>query len=377
MLKKYTITSLVALILLVAISSCSESYTRVQKSTDINYKLKKAVEYYNKKRYYQAIPLFEELMGLIKGDPRAEEIYFQYSNAEFEEKNYVIAAYHFKRFVEVYPDSRFAEEALYKYALSYAKQSPTSDLEQVNTERGIDAYQYFINTYPNSTRVALCNTEIDKMRKKLEEKALAIGDLYYKTGNYRAAALSFKQALREFPEITEAERVNFMILKSDYKFATLSIIQKKSDRYRDLIKDYKAFTDKYPTSKYKEEATKYFELSKFEIINSQIENASIAKAEEREKLYLDAIKNYNLYNSSFVQEKTKAKAAKLYEKAQFLIVKNSHILVESAPDLKKNERITHFNQVYQKFIDNFAGSKYKKEAEKLYLTVNNSIATKS
>ena len=31
------------------------TYTKVQKSTDVNYKLSKAVEYYNKKKYYQAI----------------------------------------------------------------------------------------------------------------------------------------------------------------------------------------------------------------------------------------------------------------------------------------------------------------------------------
>ncbi len=359
------------------LSACKESYTRVQKSTDVNYKLSKAIEYYNKKKYYQAIPLFEELMGLIKGDSRAEDVYFKYSNAEFEEKNYIIAAYHFKRFVEVYPESPLAEEALYKYALSFAKQSPTSDLEQVNTERGIEAYQYFINTYPMSTRVALCNEQIDKMRKKLEVKALAIGDLYYKTENYRAAALSYKQALREFPEITDNERISFMILKSDYKFASLSILEKKADRYKDLIKDYKTFAEKYPTSKYIDEADKYLESAKYEVINSQFNFASISRLESREKLYQDAIRSYNAYKNSFKVAKTKAAADKLNEKMQFLIVKNNHLIVENAEEVDKNQKITHFNEVYQKFIDNFASSKYKREAEKLYLNINHKNVTKS
>ena len=35
----------------IVFTSCSESFTRVQKSTDINYKLSKAVEYYNKKKF--------------------------------------------------------------------------------------------------------------------------------------------------------------------------------------------------------------------------------------------------------------------------------------------------------------------------------------
>ena len=372
MTKKYQLYTFIGILSLqIVLSSCKDSFTKVQKSTDVNYKLSKAVEYYNKKKYYQAIPLFEELMGLIKGDARAEDIYFKYSNAEFEEKNYIIAAYHFKRFVEVYPESPLAEEAMYKYALSFAKQSPTSDLEQVNTERGIEAYQYFINSYPNSTRVALCNEQIDKMRKKLEVKALAIGDLYYKTENYRAAAISYKQALREFPEITDNERISFMILKSDYKFATLSIIEKKADRYKDLIKDYKLFAEKYPTSKYMDEAAKYLETSKFEVINSQFQYSSIAKTDEmREKLLLEAARSYTLYKNTFTQAKTKANADKLHEKIQYVIVKNAHIMVENAAEAKKNEKIAHFNDVYQKFIDNFASPKYNKDAERLYLSVN-------
>lgn len=371
MTKKYHLIVISAFLTIsIVFTSCSESFTRVQKSTDVNYKLSKAVEYYNKKKYYQAIPLFEELMGLIKGDARAEDIYFKYSNAEFEEKNYIIAAYHFKRFVEVYPESPLAEEALYKYALSFAKQSPTSDLEQVNTERGIEAYQYFINTYPNSTRVALCNEQIDKMRKKLEVKALAVGDLYYKTENYRAAALSYKQALREFPEITDNERISYMILKSDYKFATLSILEKKADRYKDLIKDYKTFAEKYPKSKYMDEVSKYLETSKYEVINSQFQFATVAKTEIREKLLLEASRSYHQYKSTFALAKTKVNADKLHEKIQYIIVKNAHIMVENAEEVKKNEKVAHFNEVYQKFIDNFAGSKYKKEAERLYLSVN-------
>jgi thiaminase len=62
---------------------------------------------------------------------------------------------------------------------------------------------------------------------------------------------------------------------------------------------------------------------------------------------------------------------------QFLIVKNNHLIVENADEVDKNQKITHFNEVYQKFIDNFASSKYKREAEKLYLNINHKNVTKS
>ena len=45
-------------------ASC-ETPEKLMKNPDINYKLKVATDWYNKKEYYKCIPIFEELMGLI------------------------------------------------------------------------------------------------------------------------------------------------------------------------------------------------------------------------------------------------------------------------------------------------------------------------
>ncbi len=363
---------LLLLVVLILGAGCKESYTKVQKSTDLNYKLSKAIEYYQKKKFYQAIPIFEELIGLLKGDKRAEEIYYYYSDAQFQEKNYVIAAYHFKRFVELYPESKWAEDALFKYAESFSKQSPTVDLEQDNTARGIEAYQYFINMFPNSSKVSDCNKIIDKLRRKLELKALSIADLYYKTENYRAAALSYKQAMRDFPDIDEAERLSFMIVKSDYKFAKLSIINKKADRYRDVIREYKAFEERYPSSTYKNEAEKFVEDSKYYITKSLLDDALAAKPEDRERIFNEVARSNAQFGSTLKSEKMKASSNNLMLKAQFLIVKNNYYIAVNATDDQKKQKYDAFILSYQKFIDKFAVSKYKKEVEKLY---NTSITT--
>ncbi len=364
----YLSITVIFLVIILTSTGCKESYTKVQKSTDVNYKLAKAIEYYHKKKYYQAIPIFEELIGLLKGDKRAEDIYYYYSDAQFQEKNYVIAAYHFKRFVELYPESKWAEEALFKYSESFSKQSPTVDLEQDNTARGIDAYQYFINMFPNSSRVPDCNKIIDKLRRKLELKALSIADLYYKTENYRAAALSYKQAMREFPDIDEAERLSFMIVKSDYKYAKLSIINKKAERYKDVIKEYKTFEDRYPTSIYKSDAEKYFEDSKYYVTKSLMDDALAAKPEDRERLFNDVVGSNTQFGSTLKSEKMKTMSNDLMLQAQFLIVKNSYSIAVNAPDIQKKQKYEAFILSYQKFIDKFADSKYKKQAEKIYNT---------
>ena len=53
--------------------ACSE-YNKVVKSTDIEYKYAKSLEYYNNGEYHKALPILEELISLTRGTQRAEDV---------------------------------------------------------------------------------------------------------------------------------------------------------------------------------------------------------------------------------------------------------------------------------------------------------------
>ena len=59
------------------------------------------------------------------------------------------------------------------------------ELDQVNTSKAIGMMQSFINTYPNSTRVAEATQIIGKCREKLEEKDYKSAQLYYNIQQYQ------------------------------------------------------------------------------------------------------------------------------------------------------------------------------------------------
>src|SRR5580658_613387 len=112
------ITCGLLLVLLFGIMGC-DTPEKALKSTDINYKKAKAISWYNKKEYYKCIPLFEELIGLMKGRQSTEDLYYMYANANYHQGDYMISAYHFKNFYDLYPNSEKAEECLFMYAKSY------------------------------------------------------------------------------------------------------------------------------------------------------------------------------------------------------------------------------------------------------------------
>jgi outer membrane protein assembly factor BamD (BamD/ComL family) len=51
------------------------------------------------------------------------------------------------------------------------------------------------------------------LRRKLEEKAFAEGELYFNLRQYQSAVISFDNLLRDYPESPDAERVRYLIAK--------------------------------------------------------------------------------------------------------------------------------------------------------------------
>src|SRR5699024_6854097 len=104
-------------------------------------------------------------------------------------------------------------------------------LDQTYTERSIDAFQLFVNTFPNSDRVEQSNTLIDDMRQKLEKKRLEEAKLYINLHQYEAAAQVLENLLKDFPETDRAEEVRFLIVRSAYELAINSVYEKQRERF--------------------------------------------------------------------------------------------------------------------------------------------------
>ena len=271
-----------ALVLLVPffmLGACSNQFSKVLKSTDYEYKLKKADEYFANKKYRNAEQLYVELFPVFKGSDKFEELYYKYAYCSFYQKNYLDAENLFKGFLGVFPNSPKAEEVSFMHAFTFYKQSPKVELEQINTSKAIGMMQSFISTYPNSTRIAEANEIIAKCREKLEEKEYMAAKLYYNIQQYHAAGISFTNLLNTYPESAKGEEYMLMAVKSYYQFAKLSIADKQEERYAKVSSEYFDFADRFPESKLLKEAENYNNLSQNYI--KQIQNEQIKTPADR------------------------------------------------------------------------------------------------
>lgn len=362
--KFYQIVFLFSILLFLVGCSSTE---KVMRSKDPNFKYTKALEWYNKGAYFKAIPVFEELMGLYKGSKTTEEIYYYYCMAQFKQGNYIMSAYHFKNFVQKHPYSNYTEECLYMHAESYAKQSPKFNLDQTETYKAIDAYQIFINQYPESERVAYCNEQIDAMRLKLESKALKAADLYYKTQNYRAAAFSYKNLLIDYPDIDNPEGIQFKVVKSFYKYAEQSIAFKQQERYEEAIKYATTFLNRYTESDFKKNIQETRELAHLKAITSAFDAATYTNLENRDEELNAVYEVFQVHIAAIEDEKLKTQAQTIKEKVGFELIKTHFLQAQNATELadRKDHYIEAIN-AYSSFINEYKNSKFSKEAVKLF-----------
>ncbi len=243
------------------LASCSK-YQKLLKSTDYDKKYEMAIKYYEDGDYTRAFNLLEELQGIFRGTKRVEKVDFYLAGSYFGKKEYIYAGYHYGLFARTYPQSEYAEEALYKSAYcSYLNASPSS-LDSKFTKEGIKDIQLFIDKYPKSKYVAECNTLIDELRGRLEDKSFRNAKLYYNLSDYKAAVVALKNVLKDYPDTKYREEILYLILKSSFNLAEKSVEKKKRERYQNTVDEYYLLVDEFPNTKKIKEAEKIYQKSK-------------------------------------------------------------------------------------------------------------------
>ena len=252
---------LAAIILLASCKSSNKSMTKILKNPDPEYKLRIAEKYYVQKKWNKAQMIYEDVMPFYKTRSEFSDIYYKYSYCAYNQGDYTNAENLFKTFLEIFPNSPKAEEMDYMRAYSYYKQSPKAELDQTNTIKAMGMMQIFINTHPGSERNKEAQAIIDICRAKLEVKEYKSAKLYFDMGQYRAAGVAFTTLLDSYPESLKGDEYKIMAIKAYFKFAEMSIQDKQIERYEKVVEICQEFFDRFPESKFRDEAENFLSLS--------------------------------------------------------------------------------------------------------------------
>ena len=252
----------IQLILILALTilgvSCNRQFRKIEKNPDWRIKYEAALKYYEKKDYYKASVLFDQIMPIVRGLPEGEKVQFYLAYCQYYDGLYILAAEQFKTFYTTYGRSSFVEEARFMYAYSLNGNAPDSNLDQSSSIEAMNAMQIFVNRYPNSKFLDQAYEIIETTQVKLEKKGFDNAKQYHRMRNYKAAIVSLTNFRNNFPDSKYQEEAYALQIESQFQLAVQSFSNKQLERYQDLVETYKEFIDKYPDSKFLRDSEKYY-----------------------------------------------------------------------------------------------------------------------
>lgn len=222
-------------------AACSD-YGKIYKSKNATLKYNKAVQLYMKKDFARALPLFEQLRDIYgRATDSLEQVYFYTAYSHYGLGDYEFASMFFKDFTENFTTSKRSIECAYMAVYCDYLDIGSHELDQSQTLKTIGGLQTFINYYPDSEYAQRCNSHIDDLRRKLQQKEYDHVKQYFHMGDYRAAVYSAKNTLKLYPDMEKKEELEFLMVKAQFNFAANSIERKRLERYKEVLEYYQDY----------------------------------------------------------------------------------------------------------------------------------------
>ena len=236
-----------------AMVSCKSQYEMMLNSHDVSAKLDAAFNYFNTGKYAKAASLFESLSIQTNGTDRDDTVRYYWGLSNYMYRDYYTAETNFAQFTAMYPKSPFVSDAsflridcLYRSTLRY-------ELDQTPTYTAISAISEYIAEYPENDHMQECHDMLTELNDRLDKKAYESAKLYYKMEDYLASRVAFRNVIKDDADNIYREDILYHIAMSSYKYASMSVPEKRRERYLTFIDDYLNFIGELPESHYRRE----------------------------------------------------------------------------------------------------------------------------
>lgn len=260
--------NLIVLLLAALLTGCTTQYTRVLKSDDNIYKYEYAKESFATGKFQHAVVLLEELVTLQKGRGNAQESLYMLAMAQYCNRDYDAASATFRKFYQSYPKGEYAEQASFYIGQSLFQSMPDPRLDQSATIGAINAFQNFLDFYPDSPLREQAQKQMFVLQDNLVMKEYLSAQLYYNLGgyfgninsntesNYESCIITAQNALKTYPFTAMREKFSILIMKSKFELAENSSQEKRVERYRDAEDECYGFLTEFPESSERKTAEK-------------------------------------------------------------------------------------------------------------------------
>ena len=261
--------SIIALCMAFLTTGCASEFSTVLKSTDRDFKYEYAKQCFAQGKFGNAITLLSEVVTAQKGRQNAQESLYMLAMAQYCNRDYEAASATFRKYFQSYPKGDFAEQASFYVGQSLFESMPDPRLDQSSTVGAINAYQNFMDYFPESSLREEAQKRLFILQDNLVMKEYLSAELYYNLGgyfgninsntesNYESCIITAENALKTYPYTSMREKFSLLIMKSKFELAQNSSEEKRVERYRDAEDECYGFLNEFPESENCKTAEKF------------------------------------------------------------------------------------------------------------------------
>ncbi len=222
----------------------------------------RAMGYYGQEKWNKASRYFENVVRVYVNTAREDSIMFFNARCKFKDGDYHTAITHLENYRYQFSRSKFLEEADGMLALSYYYISPGPERDPTNVGQALSSIDEFMSRYPESDNIVVFGDIREELVGRLQDRSYLNAYTYYKIGQYKSAIVAFKNALKEYPDTKNREKIMYYMNVSGYELARNSIPSLERDRYLALVDMYYSFIAEFPESQYRKDLDRISEAAK-------------------------------------------------------------------------------------------------------------------
>jgi len=192
----------ILLTIVLAVSACSTSNTTgIEASSEL---YNKAEENFTNKNYTSAKDNWKKLLDEYPNSKYAQLADLKIADIEYNLENYQNAILSYNQFIRIHQNHQQVPYAYLQIANSNFNQYKGVKRDQTTLKVAHDGYKNIVAQYPNTEEAKLAKEKITECRELLAEYELLVAKFYIKRGMTEPAQKRLKRLVKEYPETKAA-----------------------------------------------------------------------------------------------------------------------------------------------------------------------------
>ena len=206
-----------------------------------------AQEELEKGRWRQAAEAFDALLRNYPTSPFLPEARLGLGRAYYERHRVdtlLLAVDAFRTFITYHPSHERVDYAQLMIGMSFASTMRAADRDQSGTLKAVEAFEVFLEDYPDSPYLEAAKSRLQETRDRLAEHELKVARWQLDHGIYRAARERSAAALERYPDTSLGCDLTFVLAEA-YRRDGQSVA---------ALRQYQALVEKYAACQRADEA---------------------------------------------------------------------------------------------------------------------------